>query len=105
MNGIGKVSERLIKALGINTCGDLYDKRELIWALHSPGTSQYYMDISLGIGSSSVSSAEEYQSKSISVERTFRELNKPAELLAKCRDLCERLAEDLEKEKMEVMRM
>jgi DNA polymerase kappa len=40
--------------------------------------------------------------KSMSVERTFTEINKPAQLYKKCLELSEALAEDLKEETLKV---
>ena len=40
--------------------------------------------------------------KSMSTERTFREISKPEELFSKCRQLCEALAEDLAQAELKV---
>ena len=40
--------------------------------------------------------------KSMSTERTFGEINKPEDLISKCRELCEALAEDLAQAELKV---
>ena len=49
--GIGKVTEKTLAALNINTCSDLYHHRDILYLLHSQLSFEYFMRISLGIGS------------------------------------------------------
>ena len=54
MSGIGKVSERMLAALGISTCTHLHEKRGILYHLYSNISSNYFLRISLGIGSTQV---------------------------------------------------
>ncbi|KAL5004077.1 hypothetical protein ScPMuIL_017533 [Solemya velum] len=98
ISGIGKVSEQMLSALGVVSCHDLYKKRALLYHLYSSTSFNYFMRISLGIGSTTVE--RDGEKKSISTERTFQELSKPADLYQKCHELCEALVDDLKKEDM-----
>uniref|UniRef100_A0A1A7XC24 DNA polymerase kappa n=1 Tax=Iconisemion striatum TaxID=60296 RepID=A0A1A7XC24_9TELE len=93
--GIGKVSEKMLSALGVTTCSHLQQQMALLSLLFSETSWHYFMQISLGLGSTYIPRHEER--KSISTERTFKELSKPEEQLSLCRELCEDLAEDLKK--------
>ncbi|XP_007559367.1 DNA polymerase kappa [Poecilia formosa] len=94
--GIGKVSEKMLNALGITTCSDLSRQMALLSLLFSETSWHHFLQISLGLSSTHIPRHEER--KSMSTERTFKELSKPEEQLSLCRELCDDLAEDLKKE-------
>ena len=94
VSGIGKVSEQMLKALGITTCKDLYSKRDLLYLLHSQISFRSLIQVSLGLGATRLENDRERQS--MSTETTFSEINQPLQLYSKCRELCHSLAEDLQ---------
>ncbi|XP_003391861.3 PREDICTED: DNA polymerase kappa-like [Amphimedon queenslandica] len=94
VSGIGKVTEKMLNALGIVTGADIYDKRGLLRLMFSKCSYDYFMNICLGIGSCTVHS--EWERKSISTERTFPDIWKPSELFQKCHKLCYSLTEEVE---------
>uniref|UniRef100_A0A3Q2P160 DNA polymerase kappa n=1 Tax=Fundulus heteroclitus TaxID=8078 RepID=A0A3Q2P160_FUNHE len=94
--GIGKVSEKMLNALGITTCSDLSQRMALLSLLFSETSWHHFLQISLGLSSTHIPRHEER--KSMSTERTFKELSKPEEQFSLCRELCEDLADDLKKE-------
>lgn len=96
VSGIGKVTEKMLKALGIITCTELYQQRALLSLLFSETSWHYFLHISLGLGSTHL--ARDGERKSMSVERTFNEINKAEEQYDLCRELCRELAQDLQKE-------
>ncbi|XP_060082744.1 DNA polymerase kappa-like [Ylistrum balloti] len=98
ISGIGKVSEKMLNALNISTCSDLYNQRALLYHLYSPISFNYFMRICVGIGSVNVE--RDSDRKSMSTERTFSEISKPEELVKKCQELCVSLCEDLREEKL-----
>ena len=98
ISGIGRVSEQMLKALGIETCEDLYTKRDLLYLLHSPISFRFLIEVSLGLGRTSL--ATDSKRKSMGTETTFSETSKPAELLELCDKLCQSLAEDMKGEKL-----
>lgn len=51
VSGIGNVTEQLLGCLGITTCQDLWQKRELLCLLFSETSYEHFMRIALGIGS------------------------------------------------------
>ncbi|KAM4863341.1 LOW QUALITY PROTEIN: DNA polymerase kappa-like [Urocitellus parryii] len=97
VSGIGNVTE-MLKALGIITCIELYQQRELLSLLFSETSWHYFLHISLGLGSSHL--ARDGERKSMSVERTFSEISKAEEQYSLCQELCSELAQDLQKEKL-----
>ena len=48
------MTERMLNALGVETCADLFKERALIYLLFSPVSVQSFLCICLGIGSAKV---------------------------------------------------
>ncbi|XP_041854448.1 DNA polymerase kappa [Melanotaenia boesemani] len=96
ISGIGKVSEKMLNALGISTCHHLGQQMALLLLLFSETSCHHFMQVSLGLSSTHIPRHEER--KSMSTERTFKELSKTEEQLSLCREICEDLAEDMKKE-------
>ncbi|XP_010973309.1 DNA polymerase kappa [Camelus dromedarius] len=96
VSGIGKVTEKMLKALGIMTCTELYEQRALLSLLFSETSWHYFLHISLGLGSTHLE--RDGERKSMSVERTFSEISKAEEQYSLCQELCSELAQDLQKE-------
>ncbi|KAM6034097.1 DNA polymerase kappa isoform 1-T4 [Chlamydotis macqueenii] len=94
--GIGKVTEKMLKALGIVTCSELYQQRALLSLLFSEASWRNFLDISLGLGSTHLE--KDGERKSMSTERTFSEINTAEDQYSLCRELCRDLAQDLQKE-------
>ncbi|XP_060057032.1 DNA polymerase kappa isoform X2 [Erinaceus europaeus] len=85
VSGIGKVTEKMLGALGIVTCTELYQQRALLSLLFSETSWHYFLHVSLGLGSTHLT-------------RTFSEINKAEEQYRLCQELCTELAEDMQKE-------
>nr|XP_057925840.1 DNA polymerase kappa [Doryrhamphus excisus] len=96
VSGIGKVSEKMLNALSISSCAHLGQQMALLSLLFSETAWHHFMQVSLGLGSTYIVRSEER--KSMSTERTFKELNRPEEQFSLCRELCEDLAQDLKRE-------
>ncbi|XP_047449087.1 DNA polymerase kappa [Mugil cephalus] len=96
--GIGKVSEKMLNALGISSCLHLGQQMALLSLLFSETSWHHFMQVSLGLGSTFIPRHEER--KSMSTERTFKELSKPEEQLSLCKEICEDLAEDMKREEL-----
>ncbi|XP_007941547.1 DNA polymerase kappa [Orycteropus afer afer] len=96
ISGIGKVTEKMLKAIGIITCTELYQQRALLSLLFSETSWHYFLHISLGLGSTHLE--RDGERKSMSVERTFSEISKAEEQYSLCQELCSELAQDLQKE-------
>lgn len=70
ISGIGPVTEAVLKGIGLEKCGDLYERRGIISLLFTRLNYEYFLRIALGI--SHVFSADrKTERKSISTERTF----------------------------------
>ncbi|KAM6391391.1 DNA polymerase kappa [Rhynochetos jubatus] len=94
--GIGKVTEKMLKALGIVTCSELYQQRALLSLLFSEASWRNFLDISLGLGSTHLE--KDGERKSMSTERTFNEINTAEDQYSLCRELCKDLAQELQRE-------
>lgn len=94
VNGIGRVFERELDAIGVKTCGDIYDQRQYLSKLFGEKAFQFLMQTYLGLGRTKVQPAEDYERKSVGTESTFRDMSDPKEL----RDKLQWIAEELEKD-------
>lgn len=47
--GIGPVSEEMLKALGIEKCGELIEKRGILRSIVYEPTAHWYMEVALGV--------------------------------------------------------
>ncbi|XP_055357173.1 DNA polymerase kappa-like [Paramacrobiotus metropolitanus] len=92
--GIGAATEEILTALGVTTCGDLNTKGDILALVFSDLSLEHFLRVSLGIGSTVLDNDDER--KSISTERTFRELWKPEDLFKKLEELTEDLGESME---------
>ncbi|KAK1892170.1 DNA polymerase kappa [Dissostichus eleginoides] len=96
VSGIGKVSEKMLNALGVSSCSHLGQQMALLSMLFSETAWHHLLEVSLGLGSTHIQRQEER--KSMSTERTFKELSKVEEQFSFCKELCEDLAGDMKKE-------
>ncbi|KAG9994387.1 DNA polymerase kappa, partial [Aureobasidium melanogenum] len=94
VNGIGRVFERELDAIGVKTCGDIYAQRAYMSKLFGEKAFQFLMGVYLGLGRTDVQPAEEYERKSVGTESTFKEMSDPQQL----RDMLRHVAEELEKD-------
>lgn len=95
INGIGRVFERELNAVGIQTCGDIYPQRALLSKLFGEKAFQFLMQCYLGLGRTKIQPAEEYERKSVGTESTFAEIGDPDAIRAKLRWAAEELEKDL----------
>lgn len=95
VNGVGRVFERELDAIGIKTCGDIYTHRAYLSKLFGEKAFQFLMQCHLGLGRTKIQPAEDYERKSVGTESTFREMSGKAELRAKLRWIAEELEKDL----------
>lgn len=96
VSGIGKVTEKILAAFGVVTCGELLTRSAELRRLFSDAAFDYFMSIGLGIGSSWVGQTDEGP-KSKSVERTFSEISVPSRLYEMCHKLSSALSRDLKR--------
>lgn len=94
VNGIGRVFERELDAIGIKTCGDIYAQRAYLARLLGHKAFQFLIQCYLGLGRTRIQPAEEHERKSVGTESTFAETGDRQEL----RDRLRRTAEELERD-------
>lgn len=97
VNGIGRVFERELDAIGIKTCGDIYAHRAYLSSLFGQKAFQFLMQCYLGLGRTQIQPAEDYERKSVGTETTFKELSSPDSLRQKLRDISEELEGDMKR--------
>lgn len=94
VNGIGRVFERELDAIGIKTCGDIYEHRGLLPKLFGEKAFQFLIQTYLGLGRTNVQPSEEHERKSVGTESTFGDKYGRQEL----RNQLQHTAEELEKD-------
>ena len=95
VNGVGRVFERELDAIGIKTCGDIFAQRAYLSKLFGEKAFHFLMQCYLGLGRTSIQPAEEFERKSVGTESTFRDMSGKAELRDKLRWIAEELEKDL----------
>jgi len=90
--GVGKVTERLLQAIQIKTCGQMLENRFTLFRLFSPSLSDFFMRAALGIAEKRVKTGR----KSISREKTFRDFYEDHELFLMCKEIAADLAAEME---------
>jgi len=98
--GCGKVTERILKALGVVKCGDLWDHLDSLLYCFSRATAGSLIRSCLGLGCT-VRGNEVYVRKSISCERSFSPTSVVSELEQWIVEIAESLASDCEKDNTE----
>ncbi|TRY64545.1 hypothetical protein DNTS_022663 [Danionella cerebrum] len=96
VSGVGKVTEKMLAALGIVTCAHLSQQMALLSLLFSENSWHHFLHISLGLGSTHIE--RDSERKSMSTERTFGEMSDVEEQYTLCRELSRDLAQDLQRE-------
>ncbi|KAB5584745.1 DNA polymerase kappa [Coniochaeta sp. 2T2.1] len=95
VNGVGRVFERELAAVGVKTCGDIYAQRQYLCQLFGEKAYEFLITCYLGLGRTSVQPAEEYERKSVGTESTFRDMSDPVQLREKLRNTAEELEKDM----------
>jgi DNA polymerase kappa len=95
VNGVGRVLERELDALGIKTCGEIYQYRAYLNRLFGEKTMQFLIQTYLGLGRTDIRPAEDYERKSVGTESTFRDISTKSDLREKLRKTAESLESDL----------
>ena len=91
--GIGQVMERMLQAMSIHTCHDLWERRiELSLCIDS---YRMLLASALGIGDAHVTLPARTARRSVGRELTFAPTSDPTHLHAKLRATCEQLERDL----------
>lgn len=97
VNGVGRVLERELDAIGVKTCGDIYEHRAYLTRLFGEKTSQFLLQTYLGLGRTDVHPADDYERKSVGTESTFRDISTKADLRSKLRHTAEELEKDMKR--------
>ncbi|KJH41115.1 hypothetical protein DICVIV_12915 [Dictyocaulus viviparus] len=94
VSGIGRVSEALLQACGINTVGELLERRAALKFCFSPLSQESFLRIALGLPGRP--SASDPRRKSISVERTFAPTSSRDAQIEVMEEVCDMLVNDME---------
>jgi DNA polymerase kappa len=97
VNGVGRVFERELDAIGIKTCGEIYPQRHYLQRVFGEKAFQFLMGVYLGLGRTDIRPAEEFERKSVGTESTFHDMSDPKELRDKLRWTAEELERDLQR--------
>ncbi|KXL41661.1 hypothetical protein M433DRAFT_131517 [Acidomyces richmondensis BFW] len=97
VNGIGRVFERELDAIGVKTCGDIFDQRQFLHKLFGEKAFQFLISVYLGLGRTDIRPAEEHERKSVGTESTFHDISDPTELRQRLRRTAEELEKDLKR--------
>lgn len=92
--GIGPVQERVLKAFKIETCKDLWEKRDMIYLLFKPASIDFYVRVALGLGSG-FAKFDDDPRKSIGSEVTFKSTNDVKFLNQKLLELSKEVSDSL----------
>lgn len=95
VNGVGRVLERELDAIGVKTCGDIYEHRAYLNRLFGEKTNQFLLQTYLGLGRTDVQPAEDHERKSVGTESTFRDMSDKSDLRNKLRHTAEELEKDM----------
>lgn len=97
VNGIGRVLERELAAVGVVTCGDVYAERKYLTRLFGEKAFRFLVDCYLGLGRTTIRPAEEYERKSVGTESTFSGISDSQKLREKMRWIAGELEKDMKK--------
>ncbi|KAI1940496.1 hypothetical protein LOZ66_002090 [Ophidiomyces ophidiicola] len=95
VNGVGRVFERELDAIGVKTCSDIHPLRSMLAPLFGQKAFQFLIQCYLGLGRTNIAPAEERQRKSVGTESTFRDLDGLPNLQDKLKLTAVRLENDL----------
>ncbi|POS72988.1 impB/mucB/samB family protein [Diaporthe helianthi] len=99
VNGIGRVWERELKAIGIETCGNIYGQRQFLDPLFGEKAFEFLMTCHLGLGRTDIQPADEYERKSVGTESTFHDISDPKQLREKLLWTAQELEKDMRRAK------
>ncbi|KAG2153707.1 IMS-domain-containing protein, partial [Suillus bovinus] len=98
--GVGRVNERLLEALGIKTCGDIFKHRATLQLMDKQFGLVFLLRTYLGVASNVVQPIQREERKSIGAERqaTFRALSNKTQILRKLDEVAGELGDDMVRE-------
>ncbi|OJJ61587.1 hypothetical protein ASPSYDRAFT_147999 [Aspergillus sydowii CBS 593.65] len=95
VNGVGRVFERELDAIGIQNCGDIYPQRAFLAKLFGEKALHFLAQCYLGLGRTKIQPVETYERKSVGTERTFHEISTKEEFRQKLWSCAQELEKDL----------
>lgn len=95
--GIGRVTERMLQSLGVETCGDVWRLRVKIALVLGDEHLQWLLRYYLGIASSVVEPGKREERKSVGREHTFQPTSDPEKLFELLRESAETVEDDLKR--------
>ncbi|CAZ80626.1 unnamed protein product [Tuber melanosporum] len=95
VNGVGRVFERELDAVGVRTWGDVFALRGILSKLFSKKAWSFLLNSYLGLGRTCIHPVAEYERKSLGTESTFKDLSGPGPLRDKLRSTAQELERDL----------
>ncbi|KAG8163730.1 hypothetical protein KVR01_007027 [Diaporthe batatas] len=95
VNGIGRVWERELEAIGVRTCGDIYGQRQFLNPLFGEKACEFLVNCHLGLGRTDIQPAEEYERKSVGTESSFHDMSDPKQLREKLLWTAQELEKDM----------
>ncbi|KAG0132814.1 hypothetical protein HOY82DRAFT_605643 [Tuber indicum] len=95
VNGVGRVFERELDAVGVRTWGDVFALRGILSKLFSEKAWSFLLNSYLGLGRTCIHPVAEYERKSLGTESTFKDLSGPGPLRDKLRSTAQELERDL----------
>ncbi|KAH7925515.1 IMS-domain-containing protein [Leucogyrophana mollusca] len=93
--GVGRVNERLLDAIGIKTCGDIYTHRATLSLMDKQFGLRFLLKTYLGIASNVVQPGQREERKSIGAERTFHALSDKSQIFRKLEEVAAELEGDM----------
>lgn len=96
--GVGRVNERLLEALGIKTCGDIFKHRATLQLMDKQFGLVFLLRTHLGVASNVVQPIQREERKSIGAERTFHALSNKTQILRKLEEVAGELGDDMVRE-------
>lgn len=93
--GVGRVNERLLEALGIKICGDIFKHRATLQLMDKQFGLVFLLRTYLGIASNIVQPIQREERKSIGAERTFHALSNKTQILRKLEEVAGELGDDM----------
>ncbi|KAF9263393.1 DNA/RNA polymerase [Marasmius fiardii PR-910] len=93
--GIGRVAERLLESIGIQTCGDIFTQRGVISLMDKHFGLHHLLQTYLGIACNVVKPHSREERKSIGAERTFNPIKDKNEILRKLEEVAVELEHDM----------
>lgn len=93
--GIGRVTERILSSLDVNTCGDIWTQRTLLSLVL--GEIDWLLNAYLGIHSNVVEPSKRGERRSVGREHTFSPTKDPVLLKEYLKQSADKVAEDLQR--------